>query len=157
MGCGGCTGYGSTLDPGSIHLRMSALNFAPHQLHRVLAHEYAHLLLHNYTNTSAGLHPSIEMETDVKGIEVLMRGDGLTEREAFKVFYDGKGGQRVLAGLQPIWTGSPGHGSPCEEIDYLIGRFPEQASWAKRCGEVKPASKTPEEMAAFRAVIEAGQ
>jgi hypothetical protein len=80
----------------------------------------------------------------------------LTEREAFKAFYDGKGGQRVLAGLQPIWTGSPGHGSPCEEIDYLIGRFPEQASWAKRCGEVKPrAPKTPEEIAGFTADFEA--
>jgi hypothetical protein len=98
MGCGGCNGYVMALDPGAIHLRMSALDLPPAQLHRVLAHEYAHLLLHNYNGTSSGLQPVIEMETDAKGIEVLMKGDGLTEREAFKAFYDGKGGQRVLAG-----------------------------------------------------------
>ncbi len=63
----------------------------------------------------------------------------------------------MLAGLQPIWTGSPGHASPCEEIDHLIGRFPEQASWAKKCGEVKPtgAAKTPEEIAQIKADFEA--
>ena len=154
--CGGCNGMVLSLDPGRIHLRMSALNFPPVQLHRILAHEYAHLMLHNYTNTSAGLQPAVEMETDAKGVEILMKGDGLTEREAFKAFYESKGGQRVLAGLQPIWTGSPGHGSPCEEIDYLIGRFPEQASWAKRCGEAKPGpTKTQEEIAAFRSDFEA--
>jgi hypothetical protein len=54
---------------------------------------------------------AIEIDTDVKGVEVLMRGDGLTEREAFEAFYNSKGGRTVMRGGTPSWVSRPGHGS----------------------------------------------
>ena len=56
---------------------------------------------------------AIEIDTDVKGVEVLMRGDGLTEREAF---YNSKGGRTVMRGGTPSWVSRPGHGSACDEL-----------------------------------------
>jgi hypothetical protein len=52
---------------------------------------------------------AIEIDTDVKGVEVLMRGDGLTEREAFEAFYNSKGGRPLCAGEPP--PGSAGQGT----------------------------------------------
>jgi len=59
---------------------------------------------------------AIEIDTDVKGVEVLMRGDGLTEREAFEAFYNSKGGRTVMRGGTPSWVSRPGHGSACDEL-----------------------------------------
>ena len=115
-------------DPGAIHLRPEALDREPARLHRILAHEYGHILLgHQYLGTM-----SIEIDADVKGVEVLMRGDGLTEREAFTAFFNSKGGQKAMKGERPSWTSRPGHGSACDELNAFIARFPEQ-TWAKGC------------------------
>ncbi len=34
---------------------------------------YRHFLLNNYKTSSAGLQPAVEMETDTKGLEILMK------------------------------------------------------------------------------------
>lgn len=77
---------------------------------------------------------AIEIDTDVKGVEVLMRGDGLTEREAFEAFYNSKGGRTVMCGGTPSWVSRPGHGSACDELNAFVARFPAQI-WAKPCPE----------------------
>jgi hypothetical protein len=135
---------------------MKALGRPEWQVKKILAHELGHLLLHNYGATTAGLGPGAENETDAKAVEILMRAEHLSEREAFKIVYDYAGGQRVLLGSLPIWSGAQGHGNPCEAIDFLLGRYPAQASWAKRCGEVKPGpEKTPQEIAKIKVDFEA--
>ena len=77
---------------------------------------------------------AIETDTDVKGVEVLMRGDGLTEREAFEAFYNSEGGRTVMRGGTPSWVSRPGHGSACDELNAFVARFPAQI-WAKPCPE----------------------
>lgn len=152
----GWTAYVRASDGWRIHLDMKALGRPEWQVKKILAHEFAHLHLHNYGITTAGLGPAVENETDAKAVEVLMKADHLTEREAFKVVYDYSGGQRVLLGALPVWSGAQGHGSPCEAIDFLLGRYPAQTSWAKRCGEVKPGPpKAPEEIAKIKADFDA--
>lgn len=140
-------------EDGRIHIGMKTLDFPEWQLKKVLAHEFSHLLLHNYAR---GLSPEIENETDAQAVEVLEKADGLSEHDAFKSVYDWHSGQRVLLGELPPAELGAGHGSHCEAIAYLLGRYPEQASWAKRCGEVAAAPpKTPEEIARIRADFEA--
>jgi hypothetical protein len=117
---------------GVIYLDMRTLGVEDWKLKTVLAHEYAHVLLHNYGN---GGSADIENETDAKGIEVLMKADNLTERQAFRIFYWYAGGGRVLRGELPVQSMSAkGHGLYCDRINFLLARYPAQAEWAKPCG-----------------------
>ena len=129
-------GWVAYVQDGVIHLDMDTLGFADWRLKKVLAHEYAHILLNNFRN---GGTPALENETDAKGVEVLMKADNLSEREAFDIFYRYAGGWRVLKGELPVVRDAKGHGSLCERIDYLLVRYPVQATWAKPCG-YKPAT-----------------
>jgi hypothetical protein len=116
-------------DPSAIHIRAEALEWETARLHRILAHEYGHILLGNYRS---GTTMAVEIDTDVKAVEILMRADGLTEREAFEAFYNSKGGQKAMRGERPSWTQRPGHGSACDELNAFVARFPAQ-TWAKTC------------------------
>jgi hypothetical protein len=121
--------FGYTVD-GAISIKKEALGWETTRLHRLLAHEFGHVLMNNYWN---GTTQAIEIDTDVKGVEILMRADGLSERHAFEQFYWDYGGRVAMQGKRP--ANRPGHASACHELAAFVARFPEQATWARTCPE----------------------
>ena len=101
----------------------------------IVAHELAHYVLgHDAPLPGDTLeemkhaYQQRELDANAKGVEILARVGGMSERRALKTMY------AYLLGVQRAFENHPrlnlsGHKPPCEEIADLLARFPRERAW----------------------------
>lgn len=139
----------SSMWPGAAKLRFDGVLFVglntPAWLQDVVvAHEMAHWINRDLEreeqiwrevgyNQNAFFERAkvVELETEVKVVEILQRVEGLSEREAFTLVH--RSVQHALRLYQKKPVQLPRHPLPCELNAFLLQRFPAYAEWAKLC------------------------
>ncbi len=109
--------------PARITVRPLVWSVPVEQQMRLLAHEFAH---HVLGHRSAS--PENETAADLKGVEILQRIEGLSEREAFRIFYDHRWGR-----IRDLHRRTPaGHPEDCARLAAFLRAYPAQ-TWARGC------------------------
>ena len=124
-------GIGARYRQGNFYLNVRMLG-SP-SLDAIVAHEMAHYVLGHDTLASGvvtqadwqRVQEEREMDANATSVEVLVRGRGLTQREALETMVTFlRAAQRAIDRGGAVATG---HRQPREEIDDLLARYPASA------------------------------
>jgi hypothetical protein len=128
-------GFGALWRNGTVHVVPRALTADWRDA--LLAHELGHAVLGHGSGASPGSFDEIprgtgdrqmvpkELDANAKAVEILTRVKGWSERRSLRAVYWWLLGQhREQQAGRPV---PPGHLPACEEIQDLLGRFPQHA------------------------------
>lgn len=135
-------GFGALWRNGTVHVVPRALTADWRDA--LLAHELGHAVLGHGTGASAGsfdeppratgdrqMVPQ-ELDANAKAVEILTRVKGWSERRSLRAVYWWLLGQhREQQAGRPV---PPGHLPACEEIQDLLGRFPQHTAVTRSWG-----------------------
>jgi hypothetical protein len=135
-------GFGALWRNGTVHVVPGALTADWRDA--LLAHELGHAVLGHGTGASPGSFDGApsgrgdrrmvpkELDANAKAVEILTRVKGWSERRSLRAVYWWLLGQhREEQAGRPV---PPGHLPACEEIQNLLGRFPQHAGFTRFWG-----------------------
>lgn len=132
----------ATVRENTVFVAQRLMDYPQWQRDKIIAHEAAHLINGDSHRMRQGwssraealtMLRGLEVEADVKVVEILQRVRGYTECKALLHLLTFKQGQaKALAdGRLTAWP--EGHWPPSEEYDKILARFPAHQPWTGQC------------------------